>query len=73
MVLRYFFEELRYQKVTIHVHSDNTPSARLHERLGFQLEGRLRRTVYTRGQHLDELVFGMTVEEFQSAHLRAPG
>ena len=68
MVLRYFFEELRYQKVTVHAHSDNVPSARLHERLGFQLEGRLRRTVFTRGQYSDDLVFGMTIEEFHAAH-----
>jgi RimJ/RimL family protein N-acetyltransferase len=68
MVLRYFFEELRYQKVMVHVHSDNVPSARLHEQLGFQLEGRLRRTVYTGGQYWDDLVFGMTIEEFHATH-----
>ena len=72
LVLRYFFEELRYQKVTVHVHSDNVPSAQLHERLGFQLEGRLRRMVFTRGQYSDDLVFGMTVEEFQATHPRTP-
>jgi RimJ/RimL family protein N-acetyltransferase len=37
---------------------------RLHEKLGFQLEGRLRRVVYTRGQYYDELYYGMTAEEF---------
>ena len=68
LVLRYFFEELRYQKVTVQVYSFNTPSIRLHERLGFQLEGRLRRTVYTHGRHYDELVYGMTVEEFREAY-----
>ena len=68
LVLRYFFEELRYQKAWTHVHSDNIASIRLHERLGFQLEGRLRRMLFSRGQYLDDLVYGVTVEEFQAVH-----
>lgn len=68
LILRYFFEELRYQKVTVHIHSDNASSVRLHERLGFQLEGRQRRMIFTRGEYLDDLVYGMTVEEFHAAH-----
>jgi RimJ/RimL family protein N-acetyltransferase len=66
LVLRYFFEELRYQKVTVHIHSENVGSLRLHERLGFQLEGRLRRMGYTHGRYLDDMVYGLTREEFQA-------
>jgi RimJ/RimL family protein N-acetyltransferase len=68
LLLRYFFEELRYQKCTVEVYDFNQASIRLHERLGFQLEGRLRRTVFTRGRHYDTLMYGLTVEEFQAAH-----
>jgi RimJ/RimL family protein N-acetyltransferase len=64
LVLRYYFRELRYQKATVSVYSFNEASARLHESLGFQLEGRIRRTVFTDGQHCDELVYGITAEEF---------
>src|SRR5437867_1682280 len=46
LVLRYYFGTLRYQKATARVYSFNEPSMRLHERLGFQLEGRLRRMIY---------------------------
>jgi RimJ/RimL family protein N-acetyltransferase len=42
---------------------------RLHESLGFQVEGRLRRMVYTDGGFHDEVVYGMTVEEFREKHL----
>jgi RimJ/RimL family protein N-acetyltransferase len=66
MVLRYYFHELRYQKVTVSVHSDNIPSARLHEKLGFQREGTLRRMVYSEGRYYDETWYGMTREEFES-------
>lgn len=64
MLLRYFFQELRYQKCTATVYSNNPASQRLHERLGFQLEGRLRRIIYTRGQFFDELYYGITDDEF---------
>lgn len=70
IVLRYYFQELRYQKATIPVYSFNNASIRLHEHLGFQLEGRLRRIIYTQGQFFDELFFGMTAEEFSQRHSR---
>lgn len=64
IVLRYYFRELRYQKATAIVYAFNERSQRLHESLGFRLEGRLRCTVYTNGQFYDELYFGLTKEEF---------
>lgn len=64
LVLRYYFLERRYQKVTVEVFSFNTASIRLHERLGFKLEGRLRRMVYTGGKYYDALMYGQTAEEF---------
>ena len=70
LVLRYYFQELRYQKATVSVYSFNEASARLHESLGFQLEGRIRRTVFTNGQHSDELVYGITAEEFSGGDRR---
>jgi RimJ/RimL family protein N-acetyltransferase len=65
LLLRYFFDELNYQKVSATVYSNNEPSQRLHESLGFILEGRVRRVIFTLGQHFDELHYGMTVEEFR--------
>jgi RimJ/RimL family protein N-acetyltransferase len=64
LVLRYFFHERRYQKATAEMYSFNKPSIQLHERLGFTLEGRLRRMVFTDGQFYDALIYGMLREEF---------
>jgi RimJ/RimL family protein N-acetyltransferase len=64
IVLRYYFRELRYQKLTSMVYSFNERSLRMHEKLGFTFEGRLRRTVYTNGRYYDTIYFGMTGEEF---------
>lgn len=64
LLLRYYFRELRYQKVNASVYSFNEPSILLHEKLGFTREGRLRRMVYTEGRYHDEIVYGLTTEEF---------
>ena len=68
LVLRFFFTELAYQKVTVHVYEFNAGSRTLHEDLGFVPEGRLRRMVYTAGRHWDTLVYGLTKEEFAAHH-----
>jgi RimJ/RimL family protein N-acetyltransferase len=68
LVLRYYFQERRYQKANIGVFSFNDASQRLHERLGFTLEGRQRRTTFTKGEYADMLWYGMTVEEFRDKH-----
>lgn len=68
LTLRYYFYERRYQKCNVEVFSFNPPSQRLHERLGFVLEGRLRRTVFADGQFHDCLMYGITREEFDEQH-----
>lgn len=73
ILLRHYFNELRYQKVTASVYSFNEPSIRLHERLGFQREGRLRRMIYTQGAYHDELIFGMTADEFRDRAVNNAG
>jgi len=70
LLLRYFFHELRYQKCTVQVYSFNASSLKLHERMGFQQEGRLRRMVYTDGQFHDVIYFGITREEFEDLHIK---
>jgi len=68
LVLHYYFEYLRYQKVTVNVHADNGASQQLHIRLGFIEEGRLRRMIYTQGQFIDAIWYGLTREEFVQIH-----
>jgi RimJ/RimL family protein N-acetyltransferase len=66
LALRHFFHERRYQKVSVGIFAFNAASIRLHERLGFTLEGRQRRMVFTRGEYHDQLLYGMTREEFDA-------
>jgi RimJ/RimL family protein N-acetyltransferase len=64
VTLRYLFGERRYQKCTVGVLAFNEASVALHRSLGFAEEGRIRRAHFRAGQHWDELVFGLTVDEF---------
>jgi RimJ/RimL family protein N-acetyltransferase len=66
ILLRQHFDEYRYQKVNTRVHEFNAASIALHEKLGFQQEGRVRRAIYTGGRYWDLLLFGLTVEEFRA-------
>lgn len=70
LVLRYYFLELRYQKVNVLIYAFNDISIKLHQRLGFHQEGNLRRMIYTNGSYHDELIWGMTSEEFVQHHIK---
>lgn len=64
IVLRYAFHELRFQKYNIRCLESNEPMIHHAARLGCQAEGRIRRHIYTAGRYYDELIFGLTREEF---------
>jgi RimJ/RimL family protein N-acetyltransferase len=68
IVLRYYFHELRYQKVNIKVYANNSPSLTLHEKLGFVREGTLRRSLFQHGEYVDVALYGMTREEFEALY-----
>ena len=70
LVLKYYFEELRYQKCLVGVHSNNPASVALHEKLGFVREGTLRRMVYTGGSFHDVHHFGMLKGEWEQSAFR---
>jgi RimJ/RimL family protein N-acetyltransferase len=72
IVLRYAFHELRFQKYNIRCLESNQPMIDHALRLGCQQEGRIRRSVYTDGRYYDDLLFGLTREEFDALDGRNP-
>ena len=66
IVLRYGFWERRYQKCNSACLHTNEASIRLHKKLGFLEEGRRRRQVFLNGEYHDDVLFGMTREEFDA-------
>lgn len=63
-LLRYGFWERRYVKCNSACAHSNEASIRLHRGLGFVKEGRRRRAFFADGQYFDDILFGMTREEF---------
>jgi RimJ/RimL family protein N-acetyltransferase len=66
VLLRYAFWERRYQKCNSACVSSNEESIRLHQKLGFVEEGRRRRQWFLDGKFDDDVLFGMTREEFDA-------
>lgn len=66
IVLEFFFNQLGYQKATVTIYGFNPGSIRLHEQMGFQQEGRLRRMTFSNGVYHDHIMMGLTAEEFRS-------
>jgi RimJ/RimL family protein N-acetyltransferase len=61
---RFAFEDLGAEKVEIRAQPDNAPSRAVAERLGYQLEGVLRRVARQGGVMRDLAVYGMTRPDF---------
>lgn len=66
--MRFMFDERRFQKCEAHVYDYNAASISLHRKLGFVEEGRQRRHLFLAGEYHDQLLFGMTVEEFRQLY-----
>lgn len=64
ILLKYGFWERRFQKFNSACMHTNTASVRFHRKFGFVEEGRRRRHIFFNGQYHDEILFGMTREEF---------
>ena len=63
---RYAFWERRYQKCNSLCMHTNEASIALHAKLGFVEEGRIRRNLFFNGQYYDDILFGLTREEFDA-------
>jgi RimJ/RimL family protein N-acetyltransferase len=73
ILLRYAFWERRYQKCNSACVSSNAESIRLHQKLGFLEEGRRRRQWFLDGEFQDDVLFGLTREEFDAREKARPG
>ncbi len=65
LMLWYGFSELKLFRIWARVMHPNLVSARMLERIGFTLEGCLRKSINQNGQWLDELRYGLLRDEFK--------
>lgn len=66
-LLTYAFDALEMNRIEIRCASNNKTSAAVAERLGFTREGILRQALLVRDTYVDECVFSMLREEWESA------
>jgi ribosomal-protein-serine acetyltransferase len=70
---RHAFEEHHVQKVEISCAADNTRSRAVAERLGFTLEGTLRRAGWFHDRYVDGVWYGLLLSEWQERDIREGG
>lgn len=64
ILLKYAFLERRLNKFNDAVLEGNDSSAKMMKKLGCVQEGVRRKVIYTNGQYLDMILFGLTKDEF---------
>ena len=62
-MIDYAFDELEMKRVEIRCSTENSRSAAVPERLGFKLEGTLRKAEVVNGRAHDFLIFGLLAED----------
>jgi len=58
------FRHMNLQRIWLVVHADNPRGRRAYEKVGFIMEGTLRRAQFVRGAYVDAQVMSLLVEEF---------
>lgn len=65
LILRYAFQELNLQRVSLNVFEYNPRAIRVYEKAGFQVEGRMRKFLHRGGRRWDLIYMGLLREEWQ--------
>lgn len=66
-MIRFGFEECGLHRIGAHCVAENVASARVLEKLGMRLEGRLREHEYFKDRRWDTLLFGLLRSEWQAS------
>jgi RimJ/RimL family protein N-acetyltransferase len=68
LLLDYAFTVLGYHKINLDLFEYNARALAMYEKLGFVLEGRRRENHWSRGRFWDDILMGVTAEEWWSRH-----
>ena len=70
LLLDYAFAVLGYHKINLDLFEYNARAQAMYEKLGFVVEGRRRENHWTRGRFWDDILMGVTAEEWWTEHGR---
>ncbi|MBA2715075.1 MAG: GNAT family N-acetyltransferase [Rubrobacteraceae bacterium] len=68
LLLDYAFAVLGYHKINLDFFEYNARARAMYEKLGFIVEGRRRENHWSRGRFWDDILMGVTAEEWWSKH-----
>lgn len=68
-VLAHGFETLGLRKINSDVLEPNAAALKLHSRIGFQEEGRLRQDAWRQGRWVDRVLFSLLADEYRLRHI----
>jgi diamine N-acetyltransferase len=66
LIVAYAFDTLNMNRVWLHVYEYNPRGQRVYEKVGFQVEGRLRQETYRDGRYWDVIAMGLLREEWEA-------
>ncbi len=72
LLLERAFGEMELNRVYLFTEAGNTAAQKLFEKAGFAREGLLKDDLYSRGQYVDRVAYGMTKEQFGRAARALP-
>lgn len=71
LLVQHGFSELNLERIWLRVFDHNARALRLYEKLGFVVEGRLRRHDVVGGERRDTVILGLLREEWKGAGAKA--
>ena len=71
LMARYGFETLNLNRIWLHVYEHNSRGRRAYEKVGYQVEGTLRKHSYRDGRYWDVIVMGLLREEWDKGNAGA--
>jgi len=71
LMARYGFETLNLNRIWLHVYEHNSRGRRAYEKVGYRVEGTLRKHNYREGRYWDVIVMGLLREEWDNRNTEA--
>ena len=66
LLLDYLFNERNINRVQAYVLESNVASMKMHQKVGYKIEGTLRKSVYKNGKYQNQVLLSILKEEFQN-------
>lgn len=64
LLLDYLFNERNINRVQAYVLENNVASIKMHQKVGYKIEGTLRQSVYKNGKYLDLVILSVLKDEY---------